>query len=68
MGESVFDVLPSITASVSSSSVVQVGKLPYFLDQLKALLPIGFCLIWVQLTMFRLGAVLHYSIISSSLT
>ena len=60
------DVLQSTSSSISSSSVVQVGMLLYFLDQWGSItLPIGFFLIWLKATISSLGHSLHSSVILS---
>ena len=68
MGTGIPEVLQSTTLSASSSSVVQVGTLPQIFNQRKALLPKCLCLIWLKVTIFSLGAVLIFCIISNGLT
>ena len=43
-GDAVLDVLQSLTSP--SSSIVQVGTFPKFLDQWRSITTIGLCLIW----------------------
>ena len=65
-GNSIHDVLQSTTSSTSSSSIVQIGTLPQFVDHGESLLPIGLYIVWLTITIFTLGAILHYSIISNA--
>ena len=68
MEDGILDVLQSTTPSTSSSSVVQVGTLPNFLDQWRIIICNLFVINMVKGHHLHLGAVHYYSIISNSLT
>ena len=59
------DVLQCTASSASSSSVVQIGTLPQLLGHWRSITSDRFVLIWLKVTIFSFGAILHYSIISN---
>ena len=66
MGVGTPDVSLSTAFSSSSSLVLQIDMLSHFWINREALLPTGLCLIWFRVTMFSLGHVLTFSVISGS--
>ena len=68
LGDIIFDVLQSTMSSPLPSSVVQVGTPPIVLDHWRSITTNEFVLSMVKVTISSLGVVLHYSVISNSLT
>ena len=66
--DNVFHEVQSTTSLTSSSSVVQVGILPQFLDQCRSITFKRFVLKMVKVTIFGLGVILNNSVIQTVLT
>ena len=68
VGDGSHDVLQSTTSSPSSYLLCTLVHLQGFQISEEALLPVGWCLIWLKDTIFGLGAGLYYSKLSYVLT
>ena len=63
MGDDIPDVLQSTSSSASSSSVAQVGTLPYILDEWRSITSNSFVPNMLKATISSLGHGLHCSVI-----